>query len=70
MMDLSNLGNDEKIQAVINTLKTLEMPPTFDNVNKMTGIYTTLMQVRDDIHAAEDDGIQVTEVEDGEADTE
>ena len=69
-MDLSNLGNDEKIQAVINTLKMLEMPPTFDNVNMMTGIYKTLMEVRDAIHAEEDDEIQVTEVEDGEADTE
>ena len=48
------LNNAEKIQAVINTLAKLEMPPTFDNSNKMLGIYRTLMEVRDDL-AQEDD---------------
>ena len=48
-----DLKNAEKIQAVINTLATLEMPATFDNVNRMTGIYKTLAEVRDAVHMAE-----------------
>ena len=50
------MDNASKLQAVINTLATLEMPPVFDNVNKMLGIYRTLAEVRDDISGeAEDD---------------
>lgn len=45
--------NYEKLQAVINTLKLLEMPPTYDNVDKMTGIYKTLCEVRDELYEAE-----------------
>jgi hypothetical protein len=52
-----------KIQAVINTLDLLTMPPTYDNVNHMLGIYTTLVEVRDAIHE------EKTEVvEDGKGD--
>lgn len=55
-----------KIQAVINTLELLNMPPIYDNVNHMLGIYNTLVEVRDAIReekkeVAEDgtgDGIQ------------
>ena len=43
------MDNASKLQAVINTLETLEMPPVFGNVNKMLGIYRTLAEVRDDI---------------------
>lgn len=52
------MGNAAKIQAVINTLALLEMKTTYDNCNMMTGIYRTLTEVRDDIHAqeAETDG--------------
>ena len=51
-----HMDNASKLQAVINTLATLEMPPVFDNVNKMLGIYRTLAEVRDDISGeAEDD---------------
>lgn len=53
------LNNAEKIQAVINTLAKLEMPPTFDNCNKMLGIYRTLMEVRDDLaHEEDEDGTE------------
>lgn len=45
--------NSEKLQAVINTLKLLEMPPTYDNVDRMTGIYETLCKVRDELYEAE-----------------
>ena len=38
-----------KIQAVINTLELLNMPPTYNNVNHMLGIYNTLAEVRDAI---------------------
>ena len=38
-----------KIQAVINTLELLNMPPTYDNVNYTLGIYNTLVEVRDAI---------------------
>lgn len=43
------MSNAEKIQAVMNTLAILEMPSTYDNVNKMLGIYNTLKEVRDDL---------------------
>lgn len=43
------MSNAEKIQAVMNTLAILEMPSTYNNVNKMLGIYNTLTEVRDDL---------------------
>ena len=52
-----------KIQAVINTLDLLTMPPTYDNVNHMLGIYTTLVEVRD---AIQEEKTEV--VEDGKGD--
>ena len=52
-----------KIQAVINTLDLLTMPPTYDNVNHMLGIYTTLVEVRD---AIQEEKTEV--VEDGTGD--
>lgn len=57
------MSNAEKLQAVINTLSLLNMPPTFDNVNHMTGIYQTLAQIRDELMEAEVEA-------DGNADTE
>lgn len=57
------MSNAEKLQAVINTLSLLNMPPTFDNVNHMTGIYQTLVQIRDELMEAEVEA-------DGNADTE
>ena len=49
-----------KIQIVINTLETLDIPATFDNVNRMTGIYQLLTGLRDELAGmegeAKDDG--------------
>ena len=42
-----------KIQAVINTLEILEMPTTYNNVNRMLGIYNTLVEVRDSLKESE-----------------
>lgn len=51
------MTNADKIQAVINTLEMLSVPPTYNNCNYMTGIYNTLVQVRDDlIERSKDDG--------------
>ena len=41
----------EKIQIVINTLETLNIPATFYNVNRLTGVYNTLIKVRDKLTA-------------------
>jgi len=38
---------NEKIQAVLNTLQEIMIPATFDNCNKMLGIYQALIEVRD-----------------------
>ena len=58
---MDGLNNAEKIQAVINTLAMLNMPSTFDNVNMMTGIYKTLIEVRDNLaKEGEDDGADYT----------
>ena len=43
------MNNVDKIQAVLNTLKLLEMPMSYDNANNMLGIYQTLLEVRDDL---------------------
>ena len=41
------MNEKEKIQAVINTLEQLMIPATYDNVNRMLGIYQTLIEIRD-----------------------
>ena len=39
-----------KVQAVINTVEVLEgVPLTYDNVNKITGIYQMLFEIQGDI---------------------
>lgn len=38
-----------KIQIIINTLGVLNMPPTYDNVNHMTGIYNLLHSIMDEV---------------------
>ena len=38
---------NEKIQAVINTLQEIMIPATYDNVNRMLGVYQALIEVRD-----------------------
>lgn len=47
------MKNSEKIQMVINTLEILDMKPTYDNTNRMFGIYQTLFAVRDDLKTKE-----------------
>ena len=36
----------EEVQIILNTLPTLEMPPSFDNCNKMLGIYMKLYELK------------------------
>ena len=54
------MTNSTKLQAVMNTLSIMEIKPTFDNTNKLLGIYQTLMEVQGDLIArgeeAEEDG--------------
>ena len=51
-------GIKTKIQMVINTLGSLDMPSTYDNANHVLGMYQTLYSVLDDIEKMEvvDDG--------------
>jgi len=51
-----------KIQIVINTLETMTIPATFDNTNKLLGVYQLLQQLRDELNGGETDA--------GEADAE
>lgn len=57
------MNNVDKIQAVLNTLKLLEMPMSYDNANHMLGIYQTLLEVRDDLTKGDvkDDGDNKTD---------
>ena len=41
------MNEKEKVQAVINTLEQMMIPATYDNVNRMLGIYQTLIEIRD-----------------------
>lgn len=52
---MDELTSAEKIQIVINTLRTLEMPPTFDNVNRLTGIYNILFGLQKEEAPKDDD---------------
>ena len=38
-----------KIQIVMNTLETLNIPATFDNVNRLTGIFNLLTGLRNEL---------------------
>lgn len=49
------MDNADRIQAVINTLDTLMIPATYDNVNRVLGIYNTLAEVRDDLRKEAED---------------
>ncbi len=57
------LSNAEKIQIVINTLESLVLPARCETVDKLTGIYHLLAEVRDSLAAPE-------EAEDGNAEAE
>lgn len=43
------MKTSEKVQIIINTLEILNMPSTYDNVNRMLGIYDMLQQIKDDV---------------------
>lgn len=53
-----------KIQMVINTLEELKMETTFNNVNRLMGMFVTLKEVRDGLKAIRE------EMENGNTDTE
>ena len=42
----------DKIQLVMNTLETIVLTGSYENMNKMMGIYATLAEVRDALKAA------------------
>lgn len=50
---MNELTNAEKLQAVMNTLETLDIKPTYDNTNKLLGVYRFLAEVRDNIQNEE-----------------
>ena len=43
-----------KVQAVINTLESLNIPATYDNMNKLLGCLQALAEVRDAISKGEE----------------
>ena len=47
------MDNAMKIQAVINTLEQIQIPATYDNTNRMLGVFRTLMEVRDSLPEGE-----------------
>lgn len=49
------MTNSEKSQAVINTLEQLTIPATYSNVSKMLGVYNTMVEIRDDLRAKEEE---------------
>lgn len=50
---MNELTNAEKLQVVMNTLETLDIKPTYDNANKLLGVYRFLAEVRDNIQNEE-----------------
>lgn len=56
------MTNSEKLKAVANTLETLMIPATGENVSKMTGIYQMLNGIIRDL-AAEEAGNNAAENE-------
>ena len=58
-----NINQDAvTVQIVINTLETLQIPPTQENVGKLAGIYNLLTELRDNLAAP--DRVSVTFVPD------
>ena len=56
------MNNATKIQAVINTLEIMNIPSTYDNTNKLLGIYQTLSDVQKDL--IEKEAVELKEVKD------
>lgn len=50
------MTDSEKIQAVINTLENLDIRPTYDNTNRLLGVYQVLNEVKESIEKGADDG--------------
>jgi hypothetical protein len=50
------MTNAEKIQIVMNTIETLTVPASYENANRLTGIYQTLAEVRDDLSKPAEEG--------------
>ena len=67
-MNPKELTDAQKLQAVINTLEMMNIPATYDNVNKLTGIYQTLFAVMNSIEAKE--ALERSAESEREADTE
>ena len=55
------MTNAEKIQAIINTLEMLDIKPTYDNTNRLLGVYQTLAEVKESIEKGADDGKAISE---------
>jgi len=49
------MNDYEKIQAVINTLESLQIPATFENVSRLTGVFRTLAEVRDNLQPGKEE---------------
>ena len=43
------MDNATRIQAVINTLERMNIPNTWENTDRLFGIYQILFMVRDDL---------------------
>lgn len=51
---IAGLSTSGKVQAVINTIESLEnVPVTFNNVNKLTGTYQTLFEISEEVKKLE-----------------
>ena len=48
------MDNATKIQAVINTLALLMIPASYENADKVVGIYKVLAEVRDSLAAPDE----------------
>ena len=52
-----------KIQIVINTLETLNIPATFDNVNRLTGVFQLLRGLRDELAGMKGEAVDERDAE-------
>ena len=48
-MDINEAPSIVKVESVLNTIPLLTIAPTYDNVNRLTGIYNALFAVRDSL---------------------
>ena len=57
-----------RIQAVLNTLEILDMKPTYNNTNRMLGIFNTLTDIKNELMQQQQE--QEGQEDAGEADSE